>query len=159
MGTVLVESTACRLAAPSSVQVGDFLDAISSVPLDRWDSDGAADAVVGGRFGGFVAEWAGFDAAAFGISPSEAAFMDPAQRVLLEVYPAPPPPPHTPINCFHLYPLRMFCKFLTGAQGWGVWGRGREGEEGDSFAANRLGGSTTPRCLHVNSFAASWYDV
>ena len=67
-------------------------DAISAIPLDRWDCDrlllpniDANTAGVAGRFGGFVGQWAGFDAAAFGVSPSEAALMDPQQRLLLEV--------------------------------------------------------------------------
>ena len=37
------------------------------------------------RFGGFVEDWASFDAACFGISPSEAVLMDPQQRVMLQV--------------------------------------------------------------------------
>ena len=37
------------------------------------------------RFGGFVKDWASFDAACFGISPSEAVLMDPQQRVMLQV--------------------------------------------------------------------------
>lgn len=63
-----------------------------SIPLDRWDCDrllvpgvDANTAGVAGRFGGFLGRWAGFDAAAFGVSPSEAALMDPQQRMLLEV--------------------------------------------------------------------------
>lgn len=50
----------------------------------RWDVEATGEAV-GARYGGFVAEWAAFDAAAFGISPSEAACLDPSQRVLLQV--------------------------------------------------------------------------
>lgn len=57
-------------------------------PLDRWDVDaplgGNALRAPTGRFGGFVLDWAGFDAAAFGVSGAEAALMDPQQRVLLE---------------------------------------------------------------------------
>ncbi len=67
-------------------------DAIATIPLDRWDCDrlllpgvDANTAGTAGRFGGFVDRWAGFDDAAFGVSPSEAALMDPQQRVLLEV--------------------------------------------------------------------------
>ena len=58
---------------------------ISTVPLDRWDPDLVQGATVGGRFGGFVQDWASFDAHIFSVSPSEAAYMDPSQRVLLEV--------------------------------------------------------------------------
>ena len=68
-------------------------DAIVPIPLDRWDSDrllikdqDSNTAGPSGRFGGLVAGWAEFDAAAFGISPSEAFLMDPQQRVLLEVF-------------------------------------------------------------------------
>ena len=71
-------------------------NAISAVPLDRWDCDrlllpgvDASTAGVAGRFGGFVSDWAAFDAAASGVSPAEAALMDPQQRVLLEVRPWP----------------------------------------------------------------------
>ncbi len=65
--------------------------AISTIPLDRWDCDrlllpgvDANTAGTAGRFGGFVDRWAAFDGAAFGVSPSEAALMDPQQRILLE---------------------------------------------------------------------------
>lgn len=54
------------------------------IPLDRWDADVLPE-MLGGRFGGFVHGWDMFDNAAFSISPSEAAIMDPQQRVLLEV--------------------------------------------------------------------------
>lgn len=67
-------------------------DMITSIPLDRWDSDrllikdqDANTAGLSGRFGSFVTGWAEFDAAAFGIAPSEATLMDPQQRILLEV--------------------------------------------------------------------------
>ena len=61
-------------------------DATRAVPLDRWDADAhAGPAAAAVRFGGFVHEWSRFDAAAFGVSPAEALYMDPQQRVLLEV--------------------------------------------------------------------------
>ena len=60
-------------------------DAIRAIPLDRWEADAIPESNLGGRFGGFVKYWAEFDAAAFGITPSEAALMDPQQRVMLEV--------------------------------------------------------------------------
>ena len=79
-----IEAVGGRFATSSPANAHN-LDAIASVPLDRWDADLIPEATLGGRFGGFVHEWAGFDAGAFGISPSEAAFMDPQQRILLEV--------------------------------------------------------------------------
>jgi len=55
-------------------------DGVAPVRLSRWDGDARGAPA---RFGAAVAGVALFDAPAFGVSPPEAATMDPAQRLLL----------------------------------------------------------------------------
>ncbi|WP_394821616.1 SDR family NAD(P)-dependent oxidoreductase [Pendulispora albinea] len=67
----------------------DEVDAIGEVPDGRWterfaDMDLGTDVAALQR-GGFIDDIAGFDARFFGVSPREAALMDPQQRLMLEV--------------------------------------------------------------------------
>lgn len=68
----------------------DGRDAVTEVPEGRWElfDDGSARTAEvlarTTRHGGFLDDVAGFDAEFFGISPGEAATMDPQQRILLE---------------------------------------------------------------------------
>jgi acyl transferase domain-containing protein/surfactin synthase thioesterase subunit len=66
------------------------VDAIVETPADRWsgaaffDRDAARPGHMWTRWGGFVDDIMEFDAAFFGITPREAARMDPQQRLFLE---------------------------------------------------------------------------
>lgn len=61
-------------------------DCPTPVPLDRWDVEAQAELCAGipVQYGVFLPNVALFDAAAFSLSDTEAALMDPQQRMLLE---------------------------------------------------------------------------
>jgi acyl transferase domain-containing protein/acyl-CoA synthetase (AMP-forming)/AMP-acid ligase II/NADPH:quinone reductase-like Zn-dependent oxidoreductase/acyl carrier protein/NADP-dependent 3-hydroxy acid dehydrogenase YdfG len=69
----------------------DGVDAITEVPIERWDVDAwfdpdpAAPGKMYTRWGGFIDHITDFDHGFFGITPKEARNMDPQQRLLLEV--------------------------------------------------------------------------
>ena len=67
------------------------MDAVGEVPPERWslpdwwDSNPATPGRMYSRFGAFLSDVERFDAAFFGVTPREAARMDPQHRMLLEV--------------------------------------------------------------------------
>ena len=87
---IAIVGMGCRL--PGSVDTPDDFwrllvegrDAVGGLPAGRWDG-GPADADARLGHGGYLDQVAGFDAEFFGVSPREAAAMDPQHRLLLEV--------------------------------------------------------------------------
>ncbi|CAK0764450.1 Acyltransferase domain-containing protein [Gammaproteobacteria bacterium] len=86
----------CRFPGASDLEsfwelLRNGVDAICEVPPERWDLNQWFDpnpnaaGKINTRYGGFIADVAGFDAAFFGIPPREAMLMDPGQRLLLQL--------------------------------------------------------------------------
>ena len=67
------------------VQKDDNIDAITTIPLSRWDVEKRLTQDLPSRFSGFLDDPFQFDAATFGTSIAEAILMDPQQRLLLEL--------------------------------------------------------------------------
>ena len=93
---IAVVGMGCRVPGAESIDafwqlLRNGVDAISTVPADRWDADAYydRDADAPGktysRLGGFLGRVDQFDASFFGVAPREAIMLDPQQRLLLEV--------------------------------------------------------------------------
>ncbi|HSA53256.1 MAG TPA: polyketide synthase, partial [Yinghuangia sp.] len=93
---IAVVGVACRYPqAPTPAAFWELLHSgrhtVTEVPADRWDADAlydpdpAAPGRLHVRHGSFLDGLDLFDPAFFRISPREAAFMDPQQRLVLEL--------------------------------------------------------------------------
>lgn len=93
---IAIVGMGCRLPQSDGLQaywrlLSEGRDAIREVPAERWDLEHFYDpnpntaGRISTRYGGFLSDVDRFDAGFFGISPSEAEFLDPQQRMLLEV--------------------------------------------------------------------------
>lgn len=91
--SVAVVGLACRFPGASNAEelwelLRDGVDATSETPSDRYDVDSlyspdAEPGTIRSRRAGYVAQVADFDAEFFGMSPTEAAELDPQARLLL----------------------------------------------------------------------------
>lgn len=77
---IVIAGTAWR-SPQAALSMASPVDAVGLVPFDRWDLEKDPLAA---RFGAYLRDVAGFDAAAFGLADAEAALLDPQQRLLLE---------------------------------------------------------------------------
>ncbi len=94
---IAVIGMACRLPGGANTPeaywqlLHEGRDAIAEIPADRWDINAYYDPNVEAsgkmstRWGGFMSHVDQFDPLLFGITPREAASMDPQQRIMLEV--------------------------------------------------------------------------
>lgn len=95
---IAIVGMACRFPRGESLDefwttLSTGRDAISTVPLERWDAaslidpDPTTPGAIRTDRGGFLTGWdpTQFDAEFFGISPREAAALDPQQRLMLEL--------------------------------------------------------------------------
>ncbi|BBX46964.1 type I polyketide synthase [Mycobacterium cookii] len=93
---IAIVALACRFpGAPDPEAYWDLLaggvDAIREIPDDRfdvdeyYDPDPEAPGKIYTRYGGYLDSIDGFDPEFFGISPREAVWMDPQQRLMLEI--------------------------------------------------------------------------
>lgn len=57
-------------------------DSVGLVPLQRWDLEDTSENSASARFGAFLLDVDRFDSAAFGVSGTEAALIDPQQRLV-----------------------------------------------------------------------------
>src|ERR1022692_2270548 len=83
---IAIVGMSCRLPRaddPDSLWrlLRDGVEAVTEVPEGRWQPASRTEY----RWGGFLSDVDGFDAAFFGISPNEAATADPQQRLMLEL--------------------------------------------------------------------------
>ncbi len=93
---IAIVAVACRFpGAPDPESYWELLsggvDAIREIPDDRfdvdeyYDPDPEAPGKIYTRYGGYLDKIDGFDPEFFGISPREAVWMDPQQRLMLEI--------------------------------------------------------------------------
>ena len=93
---IAIVAVACRFpGAPDPEAYWELLsggvDAIREIPGDRfdvdeyYDPDPEAPGKIYTRYGGYLESIDGFDPEFFGISPREAVWMDPQQRLMLEI--------------------------------------------------------------------------
>ena len=96
MEPIAIVGIGCRFADATNPQaffelLKNGVDATREAPEDRWnlrsfyDPDRRIPGKLSTFRGGFLPQIDGFDAHFFGISPREAAYMDPQQRLMLEV--------------------------------------------------------------------------
>ncbi len=93
---IAIVGMSCRF--PKAKNIDEFwqllvnsVDAVGEIPANRFDAEHyfneqpATPGKIMSRWGGYLDNIEGFDAAFFGIAPREAEWLDPQQRLLLEV--------------------------------------------------------------------------